>query len=689
MRVAFLAPIAAALVLQLIFPPGAGAIRREAGWLLPPAANPRFVIYDLPAGEIESSLSIPYDEMVRRRSRVLEESVREKRAAEGKTAAVDTGVALILLCQWDDHPADTLAHPRSAFDTLLFSTGAVSTGSLREYFREVSYGKYRIEGEVHGWYSQPTYISSLYFTDFFAAADPFIDYSRFDKDGDGYTDAVWIFHAGPGQEETHDPADIWSFAVQGLNYMTDDGVIIDRFSCNPEVHVDGSIIDIRVPGHEATHVLGMPDLYDYDSKLDTTTYFTPGDANDHPVVDWCIMGYAGYNLMSYGTRTDPAHMCAWIKTKLGYITPTILSSPQQGVSLPEVELNQAVFKIEKSPGSAEYFLVENRNSASTAIFDHLDSDFSAYFPWFTAGRNPKDSGLIIYHVDDNVGSNTYGPNAPHYKVIVEDAGYDSATPWDGVSEFSGEWYPYEFRTGAAFAAEDSGQTSFTPLSMPSSDWYGASSGIWITNISASGGTMTFDIGFGNAWPYIAAHSPATTDTVIAQGSAALFSVTAVDEDGDALTYDWYENGVAVQSGAASTYSYLADSPAAPETLRVTATDGSLSASFSWIVTTDISTGTPSVEPLPASPQLVAAPTPFNPVVMIRYSLPRDADVRVAIHDEAGRLVTVLDDRFASAGSHTVAWRGKDRAGRDVASGVYFARLVSNGDAVVRKIVLIR
>jgi hypothetical protein len=479
--------------------------------------------------------------------------------------------------------------------------------------------------------------------------------------------------------------------VWGLHYETDDGVIIDRYACNPEEHADGSIISIRVGCHEATHVLGMPDLYDYDSKLDTNTYFTPLDDNDHPLMDWCVMGYYGYNISSYGTRSDPSHMSAWIKEQLGWVVPTEISTSQQGVEAPEVELNPVVYKVNRyGSGSDEYFLIENRNTTSTAMFDHWDGDFSAYFPWFTPGRNQKDSGLLIYHVDDDVGSNTYGPLDPHYRVIVEDAGYSAADPWDGVSEYSEEWYPYEFRIGAAYAAEDPGQASFTPLTSPSTAWYGAASGVWITNISESGPVMTFDIGFGNAWPAIIGQFPSVSDTTIEVDDVVVFSAPVVDEDGDAPAFVWSLNGTPVQSGPDSTYAYTANSSPVPDTLEVTASDGSLSDSFTWIITIDdVSTGVTDAAPALARPTLAAAPNPFNPAVTVKYTLPAAADARLTVHDAAGRLVAVLHDGRAEAGSHAEIWRGKAASGGDAPSGIYFVRLAAGGDVTSLKVVLIR
>lgn len=651
---------------------------REPGWRVRPEENPNFVVFDMPLEEVEARLSISGQEMLRRQ------------AAVPAQARSDTGIALALLCQWEDDPADTIAHPRDAYETLLFSQGDVDPGSMQEYFLEVSYGSYLVEGEVHGWFTQPTYLPWEYFTDFFAAADPYIDYSEFDRDDDGYVDAVWVFHAGPGMEETHDPSHIWSYAVWGLDWMTDDGVIIDRYACNPEMHADGSIITIRVACHEATHVLGLLDLYDYNGKLDTTTYYTPGDVNDHPLVDWCLMGYAGYNIMSYGTRQDPAHLCAWSKSQLGFVTPVALTGSVQNLQVPEVETNPAVYRIDHpDPGSQEYFLLENRNSNSSSKFDHLDSDFSAYFPWFTPGQNQKDPGLLILHVDDAVPYNDAGPNDPHYKVTVEDAGYDPARPWDGHDEYSDWWYPYEFRISATFAAEDAGQTSFTPLTTPNSDWYIGTSDIWITNISQSGSVMTCDVGFGNAWPAIVGHYPVSLTPTVLAGHTTTFSVAVTDEDGDPTTYDWYEQGVLEQSGPDATYDYQAGAAGSVETVMAVATDGELADSLTWVVTADTTLSADDGLPLPGSLGLSVAPTPFSTTAVIRCTLPEAGQVRVAVHDLSGRVVSVLYDGRHERGAARLVWDGTDNARQPVAPGVYFVRMTAGPASLSEKLVLLR
>ncbi|UCH63242.1 MAG: VCBS repeat-containing protein [Fidelibacterota bacterium] len=69
------------------------------------------------------------------------------------------------------------------------------------------------------------------------------------------------------------------------------------------------------------------------------------------------------------------------------------------------------------------------------------------------------------------------------------------------------------------------------------------------------------------------------------------------------------------------------------------------------------------------------PNPFNPITTIRFDLPKATKVYLVVYDILGREVTRLRQEQLGAGYHQVLWAGRDQAGRDLASGIYFARLV--------------
>ena len=83
------------------------------------------------------------------------------------------------------------------------------------------------------------------------------------------------------------------------------------------------------------------------------------------------------------------------------------------------------------------------------------------------------------------------------------------------------------------------------------------------------------------------------------------------------------------------------------------------------------------------------PNPFNPSTTIRYSLAREARVRLTIVNSAGQEVVRLADEVQSAGTYSAEWNGKDRQGFAVASGMYLCRLESAGFRQTRKMALVR
>lgn len=87
-------------------------------------------------------------------------------------------------------------------------------------------------------------------------------------------------------------------------------------------------------------------------------------------------------------------------------------------------------------------------------------------------------------------------------------------------------------------------------------------------------------------------------------------------------------------------------------------------------------GTAFREDAPAAggPVLAAAPNPFNPRTEVSFRLDEAQPVTVAVYDVAGRMVKSLADGAFPAGSHTLAWDGRDHTGRSCPAGVYFCRL---------------
>ena len=95
-------------------------------------------------------------------------------------------------------------------------------------------------------------------------------------------------------------------------------------------------------------------------------------------------------------------------------------------------------------------------------------------------------------------------------------------------------------------------------------------------------------------------------------------------------------------------------------------------------------------PVQATSRIESAwPNPFNPHCTLRFSLAAAGQARVELIDLAGRHVRTLMDGAMAAGPHELIWNGRDDDGREVASGIYFARLLSAGGVDTHKLVLLR
>jgi len=78
------------------------------------------------------------------------------------------------------------------------------------------------------------------------------------------------------------------------------------------------------------------------------------------------------------------------------------------------------------------------------------------------------------------------------------------------------------------------------------------------------------------------------------------------------------------------------------------------------------------------------PNPFNPVTKINFALPKQGLVNLKIYDILGREVKTLVNEFKSPGEYSVDFNGSD-----LASGIYFYRLESNGFSDIKRMMLIK
>ena len=83
------------------------------------------------------------------------------------------------------------------------------------------------------------------------------------------------------------------------------------------------------------------------------------------------------------------------------------------------------------------------------------------------------------------------------------------------------------------------------------------------------------------------------------------------------------------------------------------------------------------------------PNPFNSEVVVKYSLPRESEVQVAVYNTLGQVVCRLVEGHRGMGHHRVVWDGRDNAGRELATGTYLVQLRSRTFQQVQKIAFVK
>jgi len=94
-------------------------------------------------------------------------------------------------------------------------------------------------------------------------------------------------------------------------------------------------------------------------------------------------------------------------------------------------------------------------------------------------------------------------------------------------------------------------------------------------------------------------------------------------------------------------------------------------------------------PRPAFALGAGYPNPFRGNTTISFALPERGPASVRVYDINGRLVRTLVDGVVEPRFHTAVWDGRDAAGREVASGVYFIRLQAGERTITKRSLLLR
>lgn len=400
-------------------------------------------------------------------SRPAARSPRQTRVGLFETGFPATGdqKALVVLVEYQDVKF-TLDDPYSYFSRMLNEDGFSdynATGSAAEYFRESSTGQFRPQFDVYG----PITLSEnmAYYggngwggsdqnpqrmvIEACQQLDDIVDFSEYDRDGDGYIDNIFVFYAGRGEASGGSSDTVWPHswyvtAAENTPYIFD-GVQLDRYACGNEWQ-DGRPDGVGTFVHEFSHVLGLPDLY-------ATNYswaFTPGR--------WSALDLGPYN----NNGCTPPLYSVYERYSLGWMKPRVIDAAAS-IELKDISTNQGC--VIPTANENEFFLLENRQQKG----------WDTYIP---------GHGMLVWHVDyyPNVWTrNTVNNDPSHQYVDIEEADNQRT---EGT------------RAGDAFPGT-AGVTSFTDDTSPSMrTWDGEGLGLPITDIAEVDGIITFYVAGG-------------------------------------------------------------------------------------------------------------------------------------------------------------------------------------------------
>lgn len=383
------------------------------------------------------------------------------------------------------------------------------TGSVRDYFLSQSYGKFSLDFDVMGPVTLSKNLSyygdndsdgnDKHAAEMVAEAVKLavsgIDLKRYDWDGDGYVDQVYVVYAGYGEHADAPANTIWPHEFElseaakyndGPGALTINGVTIDTYACSSELRgSSGNKMDgIGTACHEFSHCLAIPDMYD-----------TSADGENFGMNVWDLMDYGSYNGED-GFGETPAPFTSYERMYCGWLTPVELTQPCNVNDMPAITKEPVAYLIRnanpKFPG--EYYLLEN----------HQQESWDTYAP---------AHGMLILHVDFNSDvwkQNTVNNVASHQRMTI--------IPADGKLS--------HYNTAGDTWPGTSKKTALTDSSNPAAKLYNLNSngrkfmGHPIENIAEKNGLISFTFDGGKALPQLATPTALPATQMTANGFTA-------------------------------------------------------------------------------------------------------------------------------------------------------------------------
>ncbi len=377
-----------------------------------------------------------------------------------------------------------LAFSKSQSDfTALFNQTSYTidgaTGSVRDYYSEVSYGQLDLTVNIAGPYTA-SHDMSYYgenndvgndvnpralITEAINLADKDVNFSDYDNDHDGIVDGVYIIYAGHGEEAGASDDAIWAHAWS-ISPVTLDGVTISRYSCSAELrgNTGSNLTRIGVICHEFGHVLGAPDFYDID--------YSGSGGNFRGTGRWDIMASGSWN----NNGATPAHHNAFTKTNIYHWADATNLVSGTTDTLKNAVFNPGDFYRFNTTTPGEYYLMENR----------CQLGFDAEIP---------GEGLIIYHVHSDVLNSGNQINVGHPQKMYPVCANSSSNPGSSPASYG------NINSSECPFPGAGNVSSFTDMAAPASkSWSGENTNQPLTNIvfHSADNTVTFDFLGGNS-----------------------------------------------------------------------------------------------------------------------------------------------------------------------------------------------